>query len=78
MAIDEKYFYGAYGIDIEKVRIKKMNRKEIKQVEYLNNLKLIALEDFIGKCELLNRQIREVKNGMWYDCILKEQENRSE
>lgn len=54
-----------------------MNYKERKQVEYLNNLKLIALEDFIGKCELLNRQIREVKNGMWYDVILKEEENRS-
>lgn len=75
MAIDERYFYGAYGIDIE--RTKKMNYKERKQVEYLNNLKLIALEDFIGKCELLNRQIREVKNGMWYDIILKEQENHS-
>lgn len=55
-----------------------MNRKEIKQVEYLNNLKLIALETFIEKCEMINRQIREVKNGMWYDMILKEQENRSE
>lgn len=78
MAIDEKYFYGAYGIDIEKVRTKKMNRKEIKQVEYLNNLKLISLQTFIEKCQMINRQIRDVENGIWYDMILKEQENRSE
>lgn len=42
-----------------------MNHMERKQIEYLKRQKEELLDNFIGACELINQQIKEVRSGTW-------------
>ena len=42
-----------------------MTYLEKKQIEYLKRQKDALIDSFIGACEEINEQIKDVKNGTW-------------
>lgn len=42
-----------------------MTAFEHKQLEYLKKQKEELLDNFIGACEIINNQIKDVKSGAW-------------
>ena len=51
-----------------------MTYEEKKQIEYLQSRKNTLIDEFIGACEEINKQIKEVRSGEW----IKKQEDAHE
>lgn len=48
---------------------KKLRFIEQKEIERLERMKDLYIDEMMGKCELINEMIKEVKSGSWYDRI---------
>lgn len=50
-----------------------MTYLEKKQIEYLKKQKDALIDSFMGACEEINAQIKDVKNGTWLKEVQNEQ-----
>lgn len=48
---------------------KKLRFIEQKEIERLERMKDLYIDEMMGKCELINEMIKEVRSGSWYDRI---------
>ena len=50
---------------------RKLRMIEQKEVERLERMKDLYIDEMMGKCDLINEMIKEVKSGSWYERINK-------
>ena len=55
-----------------------MTPLERKQIEYLKREKDTLVDNFIGACEEINNQIKDVKSGHWLAEIKKKSQKEGE
>ena len=48
---------------------KKLRFIEQKEIERLERMKDLYIDEMMGKCELINEMIKEVRSGSWYERI---------
>ena len=48
---------------------RKLRMIEQKELERLERMKDLYIDEMMGKCDLINEMIKEVKSGSWYERI---------
>lgn len=47
--------------------MRKLRRIEEQELKRLENLKDLYISEMMGKCELINEFMKEVRSGSWYE-----------